>query len=71
MNVNAELIYELNCDIVDAKEKIQDVNKDINTVLSKIRSPKKLCVDFTLMTILAFVLSLLIWSIRYYIKINV
>ena len=71
MNANQELINEMAKESKDLKKNLTDVNKDLKNIVSKMRAPGKLCMDITLLVVLAILTGTLIWAIRQYISVDV
>ena len=70
MDANGELVDEMKSGAKVLHDDVSSMNKDLKQIVSKMRAPGKLCMDITLMIILAVLLGTLIWAIRYYINIQ-
>ena len=71
MGANGELVNEMKSGAKGLHEDVSSMNKDLKQIVSKMRAPGKLCMDLTLLIVLAVLLGTLIWAIRYYISIQV
>ena len=71
MDANQELINDMSKGATDLNKNISDVNQDLKNIVKKMRTPGKLCMDITLLIILAVLTGTLIWAIRQYMSMEV
>lgn len=50
--------------------KIDSVNASLKKSLNKLRAPNKLCIDITLFFILAVLIGVLVWVVKFYMNID-
>lgn len=66
MDQNNELIGDMRVGAKNLGKDVGEMNKDLKKIVSKMRAPGKLCMDITLLVVLAVLTGTLIWAIRFY-----
>lgn len=60
------MVDDLEEGATEMKKDIFDLNSELKAVLSKMREPGKICIDIILMVVLAVVIGVLIWGVKFY-----
>ena len=70
MDANEVLIQEMKEGTDLMGKDIRSMNTDLKKVVTKMREPGKLCMDITLLLVLAMLTGTLIWAIRFYFSLD-
>lgn len=70
MDANAKLVDEMRDGTKTLGKDVKNMNTDLKKIVNKMRAPGKLCMDITLLIVLAVLTGTLIWAIRFYMSLD-
>lgn len=71
MDANQRLVDDMKDGTKTLGKDIKNMNTDLKKIVNKMRAPGKLCMDITLLIVLAVLTGTLIWAVRFYLSLDV
>jgi hypothetical protein len=70
MDANTRLVDDMKEGSKTLGKDVKNMNTDLKKIVSKMRAPGKLCMDITLLIVLAVLTGTLIWAVRFYLSLD-